>query len=122
MRSSDIQSSSLLRVTRKELTFPFLSSFYENATALIDCGVGELTIDFSDVVYIDSASLGCLMDICRIMSDRNGVVELVGLHERVRAVVTMAGLSRYIGLSGEKGINRKHRDPQTTIREKGIPR
>jgi anti-anti-sigma factor len=86
----------ILKVRREKLTFPFLRTFYESSSALIEAGVRELVIDLADVQYIDSASLGCLMDVCRAISDVNGEVKLVGLREPVRTVVTMVGMKRHI--------------------------
>jgi anti-anti-sigma factor len=96
LRDRNIQSYGVLRVRKEKLTFPFLRTFYDSSSAFIESGVRELVIDLSDVHTIDSASLGCLMDVCRIMSEVNGEVKLVGLQERVRAVVTMVGMTRYI--------------------------
>lgn len=120
MNKSPIQSTGLLRVTTRELTSRCLRPFYESASALADSGVRELVIDLSDVTYMDSASLGCLMDICRVMSEHNGVVKLVGLQDRVQTLASMAGLTRFIGIPGEDGIQLRHLEPFTGARKKGI--
>ena len=122
MNGIEFQFSSVLRVQETALTCRFLRPFYESASALVDSGVRELVIDLSDVDTIDSASLGCLMDICRTMSRQNGVVKLVGLQERVRVFAIMAGLTRFIGVPVEKGIDLKYLDAFTTIRQKGNQR
>jgi anti-anti-sigma factor len=96
MHNSDIQSCGVLRVRKEKLTFPSLRTFYESSSALIESGVRELIIDLSDVTYIDSASLGCLMDVCRTMSNANGVVKLIGLQERVQALATLAGMTPHM--------------------------
>jgi anti-anti-sigma factor len=82
-------------------------------------GVCELVIDLSAVTYMDSASLGCLMDICRVMSTQNGVVKLVGLHERLETLAFVAGLTRFIGVSGDDGIHLRNLAPFAIVREKG---
>jgi anti-anti-sigma factor len=117
----DIQVCGILRVERRDLTYPFLWTFYESSSALIESGVRELVIDLSDVTYVDSASLGCLMDICRIMSDVNGVVKLIGLQEPVRAIITLVGLTRHIEVPN-KGSCPKNLDPFTLAQKKGIRR
>jgi anti-anti-sigma factor len=93
---------------------------YKSASALAESGVRELVIDLSDVTHMDSASLGCLMDICRVMSEHNGVVKLVGLQERVQTLAFMAGLTRFIGVPGEDGIHLENLEPRTAVRKKGI--
>jgi anti-anti-sigma factor len=55
-----------------------------------------LIIDLSGVSYLDSASYGCLLDIYRMMSERNGTIKLVGLQERVEAMGNLVGLTRLI--------------------------
>jgi anti-anti-sigma factor len=92
----DIESlgdTMIVRVKERELTYPLLADFYARATALIDSGARELVINLSQVRYLDSASLGCLMDISRNISARNGMVKLVGLQDRVAALASMVGLN-----------------------------
>ena len=96
MHNKHIRSCGVLRVKKEKLTFPFLRGFYESSSALIESGVRKLIIDLSDVTYIDTASLGCLMDVCRTMSSVNGEVKLIGLQERVRALATLAGMTRHM--------------------------
>jgi len=122
LRNTDIRPCGVLRVRREKLTFPILRTFFEDSTALIESGVRELIIDLSDVVYIDSASLGCLMDICRNMSYHNGVVKLIGLQERVRTFATMAGLTRHVETPDNKESYLKNLDPLTVVCEKGFQR
>ena len=118
----EFQFSSVLRVQENELTSQFLRPFYRSASALVDSGVRELVIDLSNVDHIDSASVGCLMDICKAMSDQNGVVKLVGLQERVRVFAVLAGLTRYIGVQVDKGIALENLDAFAAIRRKGNQR
>lgn len=120
MNTTPIQSAGFVRVTAKELTSRSLRPFYKSASVLAESGVRELVIDLSDVTYMDSASLGCLMDICRVMSEHNGVVKLVGLQERVQTLALMAGLTRYIGVPGEDGIYLRNLEPFAAVRKKGI--
>ncbi len=73
-----------------------LRTFYASSTALIDSGTRELVINLSEVRSIDSASLGCLMDIAHHMARHKGAVKLVGLQDRVASLATMVGLTRRI--------------------------
>lgn len=41
-----------------------------------------MVVNLTDVSYLDGASLGCLMDIYRRLSEQKGTVKLVGLQER----------------------------------------
>jgi anti-anti-sigma factor len=118
----EFQFSSTLRVQENELTARYLRPFYQSASALVDSGVRELVIDLSDVDYIDSASVGCLMDICKAMADQNGVVKLIGLQERVRMLAVLAGLTRFIGVPVEEGIALQNLEALATLRAKGNQR
>ncbi len=73
-----------------------LRTFYASSTALIDSGTRELVLNLSEVRSIDSASLGCLMDIAHHMAQHQGSVKLVGMQNRVASLATMVGLTRRI--------------------------
>ena len=86
----------IVRVAEERLVYSMLSSFFSDVSRLIDAGATKLVIDLSDVSYIDSASVGCLMDIYRCIAGKEGVVKLVGLQERVETMVSMTGLHNFI--------------------------
>ena len=92
----------VVRVKEEKLVFPILSSFFAKVSALIEAGDTKLVIDLSEVSYIDSASIGCLMDIYRMMGDRSGVVKLVGLQERVETMVSLTGLHNLVEIFREE--------------------
>ena len=92
----------IVRVKEEKLVFPILSSFFSKVSGLIEAGAAKLVIDLSDVSYIDSASIGCLMDIYRMMSDKSGVVKLVGLQERVETMVSLTGLHNLVEIFREE--------------------
>ena len=92
----------VVRVKEEKLVFPLLSSFFAKVSELIDAGAGKLVIDLSDVSYIDSASIGCLMDIYRMMTERSGAVRLLGLQERVETMVSLTGLHNLVEIFREE--------------------
>ena len=92
----------VVRVKEEKLVFPILSSFFAKVSALIESGDTKLVIDLSEVSYIDSASIGCLMDIYRMMVARSGVVKLVGLQERVETMVSLTGLHNLVEIFREE--------------------
>ena len=53
-----------------KLTYPMLSAFFAEVRQLVEGGARKLVIDLSAVTYIDSASIGCLMDIYRLMQEQ----------------------------------------------------
>ncbi|MGH9323987.1 MAG: STAS domain-containing protein [Vicinamibacteria bacterium] len=92
----------ILRVREERLVYSMLSSFFAEASRLIDGGARKLVIDLGAVAYIDSASVGCLMDIYRTMAEKSGVIKLLGLQERVETMVSMTGLHNFMDLYREE--------------------
>ena len=88
----------IVRIGEAKLTYPILSSFFDEIRQLIDAGCRSLIIDLKDVTYIDSASIGCLMDIHRLMADRQGRARISGLQPRVETMISMTGLHKIIDL------------------------
>lgn len=86
----------ILRVREERLVYSMLGSFFGEVSKVIEAGARKVVLDLSAVAYIDSASVGCLMDIYRTMSERGGVIRLLGLQERVETMVSMTGLHNFM--------------------------
>jgi anti-anti-sigma factor len=99
-----IGRTSTVRVKEKELTYPLLHTFFNSAEALIDSGTRDLVINLSAVAYLDSAALGCLMDIFHHMSAHDGTVKLEGMQERVQTLATMVGLTQRVVVVREEDL------------------
>ena len=92
----------VVRVKEAKLIFPILSDFFAKISELVESGSQKLVIDLQEVSYIDSASIGCLMDIYRLMSDKGGQVKLAGLQERVETMVSLTGLHNLLEIFREE--------------------
>ncbi len=86
----------IVRIKEERLVYAMLSSFFSEVSSVIEGGAKKLVIDMTDVSYIDSASVGCLMDIYRSMAEGEGTIKLVGLQERVETMVSMTGLHNFM--------------------------
>ena len=86
----------IVRVKEERLVYSMLSSFFSEVSKIVDAGKHKLLIDLTDVSYVDSASVGCLMDIYRTVAEKSGSVKLVGLQERVETMVSMTGLHNFM--------------------------
>ncbi len=86
----------IFRIKEERLVYAMLSSFFSEVSSVIEGGAKKLVIDLTDVSYIDSASVGCLMDIYRSMAEGEGTIKLVGLQERVETMVSMTGLHNFM--------------------------
>ena len=65
----------ILRIKEDKLVYAKLPDFLAQVTGLVESGTRKLIIDFSGVRYVDSASIGCLMDIYRLLSEQAGAVK-----------------------------------------------
>ena len=92
----------IVRVKEAKLTYPILSAFFAEVRQLVEGGTRKLLIDLAAVTYIDSASIGCLMDIYRLMQDRGGVVKVAGVQPRVETMISMTGVHKLIDLHREE--------------------
>jgi anti-sigma B factor antagonist len=88
----------IVRVTETRLTYPTLSAFLAEVRALVEGGAHKLIIDLATVTYIDSAAIGCLMDIYRLVNDKGGAVRLASLQPRVETMISMTGVHKIIEL------------------------
>lgn len=93
----------IVRVREAKLTYPVLSSFFAEVRQLVEVGARKLVIDLAAVSYVDSASIGCLMDIHRLMQDKAGTVKLSGLQPRVETMISMTGVHKIIDIHREEG-------------------
>ena len=73
----------IVRVREAKLTYPLPSPFFAEMRQIVEKGARKLLIDLEAVTYIDSASIGCLIDIDRLLKGRDGSVKLSGLTPRL---------------------------------------
>jgi len=97
-QSGDVR---IVRVKESKLTYPVLSSFFAEVRQIVEDGTRKLIIDLEVVTYIDSASIGCLMDIRRLLMDRDGAVKLSGLQPRVETMLSMTGVHKIVDVHRE---------------------
>ena len=65
-------------------------------TALLAGGKREILIDLAAVTYIDSATIGCLMDLYRQTTAAGGELRLAGVNKRVETMLTMTGAHNFL--------------------------
>jgi anti-anti-sigma factor len=92
----------IVRVGATKLTYPTLSPFFAEVQKLVAGGARKLVIDLQSVTYVDSASIGCLMDIYRLMQEKSGAVKLAGVQPRVETMISMTGVHKLIDIHREE--------------------
>ena len=94
--TSTIEGVVVVRVSEPRLTYPILSDFATTVTNLIGNGERKILVDLSTVGYVDSATIGCLMDLYRQASAAGGSLKLAGVQKRVETMLTMTGAQNFI--------------------------
>ncbi len=90
------QGVTVVRVGEPRLMYPLLSEFSSVVTQLIAAGERKVIVDLSAVGYVDSATIGCLMDLYRQASAAGGSLKLAGVQKRVETMLTMTGAQNFI--------------------------
>jgi anti-sigma B factor antagonist len=96
----------VVHVQEAKLTYPVLSSFFSEVQQRVEDGARKVVVDLQDVGYLDSASIGCLMDIHRLLQEKEGALRLAGLQPRVETMISMTGVHKIVPL---------HRDEEEAL-------
>ena len=87
---------SVVRVGETRLMYPILGDFATAVSGLIAGGKHEILIDMTPVTYVDSATIGCLMDLYRQVHNAGGHLKLSGVQKRVETMLTMTNTQNFI--------------------------
>ena len=90
------QDVSVIRVNETRLMYPILSEFSNTVTSLIGSGEKKILLDMTTVTYVDSATIGCLMDLYRQATAAGGALKLAGVQKRVETMLTMTGAQNFL--------------------------
>ena len=96
------QDVSIVRVNEARLMYPILSDFANTITALIGAGERKVLLDLSTVTYVDSATIGCLMDLYRQVHAAGGHLKLAGVQRRVETMLTMTGAQNFLEIHADE--------------------
>ena len=92
----------IVRVGESRLMYPLLSEFSSVVTQLITSGERKVIVDLSSVGYVDSATIGCLMDLYRQASAAGGTLKLAGVQKRVETMLTMTGAQNFLEIHADE--------------------
>ena len=101
----------VVRVGEPRLMYPILTDFASVVTSLVAAGKSEIVIDLTPVTYVDSATIGCLMDLYRQVKAAGGQLKLSGVQKRVETMLTMTGAQNFIEI---------HADEPSAVRSFGV--
>ncbi len=95
------QGIAIVRVNETRLTYPVLAEFTSTVIALIDSG-DRVLLDLTCVTYVDSATIGCLMDLYRQAAAAGGGLKLAGIQKRVETMMTMTGAESVLDIHADE--------------------
>jgi anti-anti-sigma factor len=94
--TSTIDGIVVVRVNEPRLTYPILSDFSTEIAGHITRGDQRIVVDLSPVGYVDSATIGCFMDLYRQATAAGGSLKLAGVQKRVETMLTMTGAHNFL--------------------------
>jgi len=94
----------VVRVKTAKLTYPVLSAFFDEVRAILEDGTRKLVLELEAVTYIDSATIGCLVEIHRLVADLGGALRLAGLRPRVHGMLSMTGVDRFLEVYADAAV------------------
>ena len=86
----------VVRVGEARMMYPLLADFTGVVAQLLASGDRKVLLDFSKVTYVDSATIGCLMDLYRQTTAAGGALKLAGVQKRVETMLTMTGAQNFL--------------------------
>ncbi|MGE0451243.1 MAG: STAS domain-containing protein [Vicinamibacterales bacterium] len=93
---------SIVRVHETRMMYPMLGDFAAAVAALVGGRTPHVLIDLTPVTYVDSATIGCLMDLYRTVSGAGGQLKLSGVQKRVETMLTMTGAQNFIRIHADE--------------------
>ena len=88
----------IVRIGETRLMYPLLADFASTVSSLIGGGSKKILIDLTSVTYVDSATIGCFMDLYRQADVAGAKLKLAGVQKRVETMLTMTGAHNFLEL------------------------
>ncbi|MGE3274214.1 MAG: STAS domain-containing protein [Vicinamibacterales bacterium] len=88
----------IVRIGESRLMYPLLADFAGAVATLLAEGEKKIVLDLTHVTYVDSATIGCLMDLYRQTTAAGGTLRLAGVQKRVETMLTMTGAHNFLHL------------------------
>jgi anti-anti-sigma factor len=92
----------IVRVGETRVMYPMLADFAAAVTGLVAAGKRDILIDMTPVTYVDSATIGCLMDLYRQINNAGGHLKLSGVQKRVETMLTLTGAQNFIEIHADE--------------------
>lgn len=94
--------ATVIRIQTARVIYPLLPALVGKTKEEVDGGARSLVLDLSAVSYIDSATIGCIMDIYRLAKDQGGALHILAPQARVETMLSMAGVHKIVPIFREE--------------------
>jgi anti-sigma B factor antagonist len=94
-RSGDVV---IVHAAPARLMHPSLVEFSSSVKGQLTGGERKVVIDLSKVEYLDSAAIGCLMDLYRQATTAGATLKLAGVQRRVETMLTLVGANQFMDI------------------------
>ncbi len=94
--------ATIVRVLTARVIYPLLPTLVAKTKEEVEKGARTLVLDLAAVSYIDSATIGCIMDIYRLATDRGGALHILAPQARVETMLSMAGVHKIVPIFREE--------------------
>ena len=95
-------SIAIVRIAEARVMYPMLGEFSTAEAPLVAGAQPKVLVDLSKVTYVDSATIGCLMDLYRQISTAGGQLKLAGVQKRVETMLAMTGAQHFIQIHADE--------------------
>jgi anti-anti-sigma factor len=94
--------ATIIRIETARVIYPLLPTLVARTKEAVDGGARLLVLDLQAVSYIDSATIGCIMDIYRLAKDQGGGLHILAPQARVETMLSMAGVHKIVPIFREE--------------------
>jgi anti-anti-sigma factor len=97
-----VGDATIIRIQTARVIYPLLPTLVAKTKEAVDGGARSLVLDLGAVSYIDSATIGCIMDIYRLAKDQGGGLHILAPQARVETMLSMAGVHKIVPIFREE--------------------
>jgi anti-anti-sigma factor len=92
----------IVRIHETRVMYPMLGEFSDAIASLVAAGQSHILVDLAAASYVDSATIGCMMDCYRLVKNAGGQLKLSGVQKRVETMFTMTGAQNFIPIHADE--------------------
>jgi anti-anti-sigma factor len=94
----DTNEVKIIRIPYQRMIYELLEDITKEWTTYLDGGFKKFVIDMSKVSFMDSASIGCLMDFYRKTKSAEGRIHLAAVQPRIHTLLSIAKAKTLFGI------------------------